>query len=251
MDKKNKFMLYLLMTQLFIIPVQIYISLDFIKKYLAYFNYRGLMKNVYKIINDNNLDKKYIYDFEEVFGHYFNNSNVPSFVERFTNLLLHIIQYTVISLSIIGYLINIISFFAKKTVNITSIGIFSCTLLVLILEIVDSFGQKTKLNLTKEEFVPFSKLDIERYLKEVSIRVKYLKIYTILLFFINIIHIIITIILCLIIKHGKNNILIENEQNNTLDMNIELGNIKKEDSGTSEKDSLIINFRNENSNIFN
>ena len=147
-----------IITQLFIIPVQIYISLEFIKKYLTYFNYRELMRNVYKIINDNNLGQKYIYGFEEVFGHYFINSNAPSFEERFTNLLLHIIQYTVIFLSIIGYLINIISFFTKKTVNITSIGIFSCTLLVLILEIVDSFGQKIKLNLTKEEFVKVKRM---------------------------------------------------------------------------------------------
>ena len=122
--------------------------------------------------------------------------------------------------------------------NITSIATFICSLIIIIFEIVDAFEQNIKLNLTNEELAPFSELNIEGYLEEVFVRAKYLKIYTISLFFIIIIHILITILIYINIKYEKKYSLIENEQNNSLDVNVELCVIKKEDNGKNEKDSL-------------
>ena len=241
MSKRKKNLINLLITQLIIFPIQIYLLLDFVKKYLTYFNYRDFMISVYKLINERGLDKKYKNIFEDVFGHYSIDINNPGFAKGFINILLYMIQYTIIGFSILAFLINIISFFTNKRLNVTSIGIFTYILIFLTCEIVDVFGQKTKLNLNDDEISLFANLNIEKNLKEVSNRVKYLKIYSVLLLLIDFIHIAITIIICIIIKPYKY-VVIPKEQNHSIDVNMELGKMKNEDHENNEKDSLINNY---------
>ena len=192
----------ILFIQIIFFLFQLFFLFDLLNKNSTRYNYKGFMNKIINEIVQNSLNSHYKEKFEKVFYRYWDHA-ISVYGLRMVGRL--ILNSCIGIFSLISIIINKKSFYAGK-VNYFSFGPFTLNIILSFLQYNDAINNENgKLDLSESELNQFGNLkqDIYDKLAEVQNRIYYLKLYSLILFIISFIHIILNALFCVIIKRKK------------------------------------------------
>lgn len=214
-EKKKKIILVLL---IIVSAIQLISILGYFIRYSSRYKYQHFMDEIEGYISQNHLNSNYIYEFRNVFGHYWDNGVLGKGIEM---ILIGTLEFFIGIISIIGIALNYISLYKNKN-KFTQIVLFILAIVIGCIELFYAiFKEKNKLNLNDSQLKEFDEKRelIESNLASVKARVLFLRVYSALLIITSIVHIVLAVF---IIKLNKKPELVDNREdtmNNSTDGN--------------------------------